>query len=72
MQQDEIDRRFDYSVFPDDVRADRIKFGSECKTFAGALNLLPGGREKDLAFTALEMVMMWGNAAIAREHLPAG
>lgn len=29
----------------------------------------PDGREKTLAFTALEEVMMWSNAAIAR-HVP--
>nr|DAP87477.1 MAG TPA: hypothetical protein [Caudoviricetes sp.] len=71
MQQHEIDRRFDYSVLPDDVRADRVRFGSECKNFAEVLNWLPECREKALAFTALEEVMMWGNAAIARGYKDA-
>ena len=71
MQQNEIDRRFDYSVLPDDVRTAWVKFGARCKVFAGVLNDLPEGREKSLAFTALEEVMMWGNAALARGYKDA-
>lgn len=71
MQQHEIDRRFDYAVLPEHVRNARIQFGKECKEFAGILNQLPEGREKALAFTALEEVMMWGNAALARGYKDA-
>lgn len=38
-----------------------------CKVLADFLNdKLPEGREKSLAITRLEEVMMWGNAALAR------
>jgi len=40
----------------------------ECRQLAHNLNAaLPDGREKSLAITHLEEVMMWSNAAIARE-----
>jgi hypothetical protein len=40
-----------------------------CGQFANALNgLLPEGREKSLAITKLEEVMMWSNAAVARNN----
>ena len=39
----------------------------ECQDLADFLNnTLPEGREKSLAITHLEEVMMWGNAALAR------
>lgn len=38
-----------------------------CRTLADFLNeKLPEGREKALAMTNLEEVMLWGNAALAR------
>jgi exoribonuclease R len=41
---------------------------SRCRDLAETLNdLLPEGREKSLAMTHLEEVMMWANAAIARQ-----
>lgn len=67
MDQNEIDRRFDYAVLPETIRAQRVDFGAKCKAFAEEMNqVLPEGREKALAFTALEEAMMWGNAAVAR------
>jgi hypothetical protein len=45
---------------------------SGCTELALCLNdLLPEGREKSLAITHLEEVMMWSNAAIARAGAPA-
>jgi hypothetical protein len=38
-----------------------------CRQLADMLNgKLPDGREKSLAITHLEEVMLWGNAALAR------
>lgn len=43
-------------------------FRHECKVLAEVINeVVPAGREQALAFTNLEQVMFWGNAAIARE-----
>jgi hypothetical protein len=40
---------------------------NECRHLANSLDtLLPNSREKSLAMTKLEEVMMWANAAIAR------
>lgn len=40
---------------------------NECRHLANTLDtLLPNSREKSLAITKLEEVMMWANAAIAR------
>lgn len=42
------------------------------KDLALRLNaLLPDGPEKELAIVRLEEALMWANAAIAREKLPA-
>lgn len=42
-----------------------------CRDFAEFLNAqIPDGREKALAITHLEEVMMWANAAIARNPGP--
>jgi hypothetical protein len=44
---------------------DNVRY--HCFTMAEWLNdVLPEGREKSLAITKLEEVMMWSNAAIAR------
>lgn len=42
-----------------------------CRDMAHVLNsILPDGREKALAFTHLEEVMLWSNAGIARQSEP--
>lgn len=42
---------------------------SECKHLANMLDsLLPESREKSIAMTKLEEVMMWSNASIARNN----
>lgn len=69
MTPEDIDNRFAFhpanAVTGDKHAAVRY----ECGCLAGFLNdLLPQGREKSLAITHLEEVMMWGNAAIARNH----
>jgi len=41
-----------------------------CRTFASIIDeLVPDGREKNLAVAKLEEVMFWGNAGIARQVL---
>jgi hypothetical protein len=64
----ELDRRFKYHA-PNDITRDvhqlvRVKV----LEFAEFLDeALPDGREKSLAFTALEESQFWAHAAIARE-----
>lgn len=68
MDNADIESRF--SFHPADTRAKQDEHQSvrgSCKTLADYLNtILPEGREKSLAITKLEEVMMWSNAAIAR------
>lgn len=67
MDRDNLVNRFTYHA-PDDTRVQKHEqIRSECLDMADLLNeLLPEGREKSLAITHLEEVMMWSNAAIAR------
>lgn len=68
MNPEDIENRFAYHPprTTDKVRAHENVRGL-CWDLAAALNeLLPDGREKALAITHLEEVMMWSNAAIAR------
>jgi plasmid stabilization system protein ParE len=63
----ELNRRFDYHA-PDAGRvAAHQEVRTAAKAFAFVLTNLPEGREKALAFTALEESTFWANAAIARE-----
>lgn len=63
----DIDKRFNYHA-PDG--ADVLLHSTvreKCKELAEFLDVvLPTGREKALAFTHLEEVMLWSNASIAR------
>ncbi len=67
MENSEINKRFDYHA-PSGAKVrchelTRAKF----KEMALVINdLVPDGREKALAFTALEEALMWSNAGIAR------
>ncbi len=55
----------------DEVAADKHDFvRDECKKLAYKLEEeLPDSREKALAMTKLEEVMLWGNAAVARNKV---
>lgn len=68
MDADELANRFKFHpATTDQVKSDHEEVRSLCGALAHDLNeLLPEGREKALAMTNLEHVMMWANAAIAR------
>lgn len=65
---DQIEKNFKYHA-PKDKGAvlahETVR--NECRHLASTLDgLLPNSREKSLAMTKLEEVMMWANASIAR------
>ncbi|MBU2051364.1 MAG: hypothetical protein KKH61_20645 [Gammaproteobacteria bacterium] len=62
-----MDKRFDYHK-PDEAKVDaHTTCRATCKALAQCLDeLLPESREKSIVFTKLEEVLMWANAAIAR------
>lgn len=65
--QTDIDNRFTYHSPDNDAGMKHSTVRNACKDMADLLNsVLPEGREKSLAITKLEEVMMWSNAAIAR------
>lgn len=67
MKYQEIERRFTYWAPGERQEADHVEARAEAKRLAHTLNsLLPDGREKSLALTAIEECLMWANAAIAR------
>lgn len=66
MDAKEIERRFTYDTRTTEqaamlVRAAYVEFATRL------VNGLPEGREKSLAFTALEESSFWARAAVARE-----
>lgn len=76
---DEIEDRFGYHRATTDTAQTHAQVRIGFQSHAIALDeLLPDGREKALAMTALQEAMMWANAAIARQdpvdtvtpHLP--
>jgi hypothetical protein len=71
MSPEDLKNRFEYHQPPSPQVAQAHQTVREsCFALADELNdLLPEGREKSLAVTNLEQVMMWANAAIARHGL---
>ena len=70
LSSDEIEHRFGNHQAtiegPEATLPKHAGLRSDFKEFAGFLNeLLPDGREKSLAFTALEAASMWSHKAIA-------
>lgn len=65
----DIDHRFAFHpATTEEKRNAHTSVREHCKELAHFLNRkLPDGREKSLAITHLEEVMMWGNASLARE-----
>lgn len=63
----DLDRRFDYHR-PDAAKVEGIELiRAGCRALADGLDeLVPDGREKSLAITSLEEVMMWAIAGVAR------
>lgn len=68
MDPQDIERRFSFHpATTEEKRVAHSTVRSECGRLAEHLDiLLPEGREKALAITHLEEVMMWSNAALAR------
>lgn len=73
MHADDIRNRFAFHPATTEEKADaHTSVRVNCHALAQFLNdKLPEGREKSLAITRLEEVMMWGNAALARAPVPA-
>lgn len=69
METADIENRFKFHEPPTEQRkAEHEGVRAECGGLAQWLNtVLPEGREKSLAITHLEEVMMWSNAALARQ-----
>lgn len=68
----EIIKRFTYHPPKGDqpLKYDRLR--SEAMKFANIIDqLCPDSREKALAMTNLEQAVMWANASIARNEVPA-
>lgn len=69
MDRKDLDNRFMYHKPDDDTALKHQQIRLGCRELADDLNhLLPEGREKSLAITHLEEVMMWSNAALARAN----
>ena len=71
MDASDINNRFSFhQATPENNKgATHDSIRGECLALASTLNvLLPEGREKSLAITHLEEVMMWSNAAVARSN----
>lgn len=70
MSPDDIANRFAFHAATTEEKRDaHTSVRHHCGQLANYLNeKLPEGREKSLAITHLEEVMMWSNAALARSN----
>lgn len=70
MNSNELKNRFDFHpATTEEKRNEHASVRQACLRLAERLNeQLPEGREKALAITHLEEVMLWANAAIARNN----
>jgi hypothetical protein len=68
MQTSDLENRFAFHpATTEEKQNDHASVRANCLYLANFLNeKLPEGREKSLAITHLEEVMLWGNAALAR------
>jgi hypothetical protein len=68
VDQDEINRRFEYHAPDEKTRNLHDQYRVLEKQYAELINELPGGetREKSLAYTKLEEMAFWVHAHIAR------
>lgn len=68
MNPSDIEHRFAFHAAPtQEKRDEHTSVRQNCRALADFINEhVPEGREKALAITHLEEVMMWANAAIAR------
>lgn len=69
MDAKDIAHRFAFHAATTEEKRDaHTSVRQHCRELADFLNeRLPEGREKSLAMTHLEEVMLWGNAALARD-----
>lgn len=69
MTPDEIDNRFSFHAGTKESIPNHERVRELCRTLAHELDeLVPVGRERSLALTALQECMMWANAGIALEQ----
>lgn len=68
MEYKDIEKRFTYHKPKEDDAYKFVAIREDAKHLANIINsLVPEGREKSLAITKLEEVVMWANAGIARK-----
>jgi hypothetical protein len=66
---EDIEKRFTYQPPKGNQPERYVKIRAKAKELAEMLNYdCPESREKSIAFTALEEVVMWANASIARNE----
>ena len=67
MEEKDILNRFVYHKPKEDDVMKYVTIRQQAKQFADIINgIVPEGREKSLAISKLEEVVMWANAGIAR------
>ena len=69
MEKSEIDNRFSYHAPKGDQQARYEALRARGKNFAELINgYCPDSRERSIALTKLDEVVMWANASIARRE----